>query len=558
MGPASPARAWAREPLTPIRGHHREPSNPDSVIHPERLTTPIGRSASLDSLPSLHPSLSDSINTLSRLIPSPPVPPKSAASSRLQAPLESRNKLLPEQRALLVRRTRKLEQVLGEPLGEKQIERLIVEPSTSSTTVVTRYEGSAWPASPSSKSATPEWAKEDCVPRRVANHSAGSVNRSGSKMAKKVSAALGRERPREEELVIHVERELRVAETAQTHRPRRSDRNAPMRGDASPVSPLSPASIEMDEDEVSRRARRLQLAKLHRLLGVPIPSSLVKTTPSQEALPLPHPADRPASPSSRSFISFDEPVYTAQKAATANTWSSKLRQTMSSTATSARKVKSPSPPLHQGNGSFIEMSDTAKLSEKEKQVARKRAQKLSQVFGNPPPQSMLLPSQSNASLPALPMKSEVSQANVDPFEAYQESLKNLLYLVDHDQTRLSTIIDSLDEPFEWDNYASSPIPPSPTTPQSLEDPDPNSHAARRRRTGKLSQFFGETGIDFTQPPPQRLPERKSRRETLDNMLGEMWSEVKKGSLRMDEVDRLGDLMSTLRRRRESLGMWEEL
>ncbi|ODN90798.1 hypothetical protein L198_06115 [Cryptococcus wingfieldii CBS 7118] len=124
-----------------------------------------------------------------------------------------------------------------------------------------------------------------------------------------------------------------------------------------------------------------------------------------------------------------------------------------------------------------------------------------------------------------------------------------------------------------------------TTPQM--HPDHQSHTARRRRTGKLSQFFGET-IDLNKSPAElssTLPRSnsltrkgssrrsilptsppspgfgggaggkwKTRRETMDAVLGEMWRSVQdergKGGMKLDEVDRLGDLMSVLRDRRD--------
>jgi hypothetical protein len=78
--------------------------------------------------------------------------------------------------------------------------------------------------------------------------------------------------------------------------------------------------------------------------------------------------------------------------------------------------------------------------------------------------------------------------------------------------------------------------------------DPNSRQARRKRTGKLSHFFGES-IDFDKPPP--LPsKRKSRKEILDGMVGEMWravvAESRKGELKGEEVDRVGSLIASLR------------
>lgn len=118
--------------------------------------------------------------------------------------------------------------------------------------------------------------------------------------------------------------------------------------------------------------------------------------------------------------------------------------------------------------------------------------------------------------------------------------------------------------------------------EELNKPDPQSRTARKRRTDKLSQFFGES-VDLSKPleerantvPRARLQSAsasrhatgggrwKRRRDTIDAMLGEMWQSVQtemgRGGLKKDEVDRLGDLMCMLReRKRERNGYWESV
>lgn len=99
----------------------------------------------------------------------------------------------------------------------------------------------------------------------------------------------------------------------------------------------------------------------------------------------------------------------------------------------------------------------------------------------------------------------------------------------------------------------------------------------------MSQFFGESVEQLSKPldeePTNTVPcarrqsmsasrqagggKWKGRRDTIDAMLGEMWrsvqTEMGRGGLKKDEVDRLGDLMSVLReRKRERNGYWESV
>ncbi len=235
------------------------------------------RSTSLDSIPSLHPSVSDSINTLTRLLPQtnplayplisappnkslPALPPHAENHhnpSHTLPTLTSRNDLAPDQRTLLRRRTRKLEQVLGETLHERQIQQHVVRPTTM--TVTTGFDD-LWPSpNSSSKSASssprgvPEWQKRDAIPHRtkIALENAGKpVSRTSSKLGKVSQGSTDKDDSK-----VHVQREMRVSEnsTRQSIRP----------GERSPVSPVDHIEMEnLDEDDMVRRARRLQLAKV--------------------------------------------------------------------------------------------------------------------------------------------------------------------------------------------------------------------------------------------------------------------------------------------------------
>lgn len=287
------------------------PTTPSRLYdHSEHLATyspTHGRSGSLDSLPSLHPSLSESVTTLSRLLPSsspvPPVPSLPRPNTRTSLPplpplppLPARNDLLPEQRAVLLRRARKIEQVLGEPLPESQVERLVVDPSHASTTVVTSINHE-WPETPSPRGKVPEWDQEDCVPRTVrrgpegmatamamstsnANSGSGVLGggnlvRSGSVFAKKAKKALRRDRKDDEssDLKVYVAREMRVVETTVRGGSSEAARPGINRQEwldpASPTGPMSPSSPtdtldqRSEEEDRARRTRRQQLAKVN-------------------------------------------------------------------------------------------------------------------------------------------------------------------------------------------------------------------------------------------------------------------------------------------------------
>lgn len=180
------------------------------------------------------------------------------------------NNLPPEQRAMLLRRTRKLEQVLGESLNEQQIGRLVVAPSNASQTITTKVAENEWPKTPSPRHARPDWAREDCVPRTVKDPALPPLSLAGSTLAKKAKAAFGLDKPAkvdEGDLKVYVNRELRVSETnVRGQTPKRSINRSPV--SESKYSPVSPSgtmetfAAEEKDDEAIRRQRRQQLAKV--------------------------------------------------------------------------------------------------------------------------------------------------------------------------------------------------------------------------------------------------------------------------------------------------------
>jgi hypothetical protein len=177
------------------------------------------------------------------------------------------------------------------------------------------------------------------------------------------------------------------------------------------------------------------------------------------------------------------------------------------------------------------------------------------MFGDTPPQNMFLPPRSTT-----PSEHHVqvgeAQTSDDPassqgqgqgrnrtvshesFAAYQQSLTNLLYLADNDTATLDILMDQLD----------------------ISD-----HETRRKRTGKLTHFFGETGIDFDDPPNVATTMERVRSRTntntntpsgggmLDEMMREMWrvvqSEVRRGGMAVKDGERLGEMIDRLRFRR---------
>jgi hypothetical protein len=191
------------------------------------------------------------------------------------------------------------------------------------------------------------------------------------------------------------------------------------------------------------------------------------------------------------------------------------------------------------------------------------------MFGDTPPQAMFLPPR-----PATPSGSHVSteqdqdrdqdesqgrdrQTSHGSFTAYQQSLTNLLYLADNDSATLDILMDRLDLVTDSDLGHGDG--------QEELEQGRQSHEIRRKRTGKLTHFFGETGIDFNDPPNiattmervrsrTTIPNPKGQgRDTLDEMMREMWrvvqSEVRRGGMAVKDGERLGELIDRLRGRR---------
>jgi len=193
----------------------------------------------------------------------------------------ARNDLDPEQRAILLRRAKKLEQLLGEALDERSIERLLIDPIHASRTVTTRLAETdeAWPDSPTGtmrRGGKEEWTKEDVVPRKgkAVDPPSNGLVRSGSILARTARAALGMGGEKKNDLAVYVSREIRVSETGvrgAKPRPRHSASTPPGRETLSlaamlrdgPVSSTRAEESDANEDDSARRTRRLQLAKVH-------------------------------------------------------------------------------------------------------------------------------------------------------------------------------------------------------------------------------------------------------------------------------------------------------
>jgi hypothetical protein len=175
------------------------------------------------------------------------------------------------------------------------------------------------------------------------------------------------------------------------------------------------------------------------------------------------------------------------------------------------------------------------------------------MFGDTPPQNMFLPPRSTtpsehhvhigesetSDNPSSTTQGRNRSVSYESFAAYQQSLTNLLYLADNDTATLDILMDQLD----------------------ISD-----HETRRKRTGKLTHFFGETGIDFDDPPNVATTMERVRSRTntntnipgggggmLDEMMREMWrvvqSEVRRGGMAVKDGERLGEMIDRLRLRR---------
>jgi hypothetical protein len=271
-----------RNPLDTIEGSPNNRSSPsrhrpaasvsnlDTVL--PRGSTQIPRmrtrSKSIDSI-----SLNDSVTAL--LLPASSRLPL-IRQTTLPEEMVARNDLDPEQRAILLRRAKKLEQLLGEALDERSIERLLIDPIHASRTITTRLAETdeAWPDSPTGTTRSggkEEWTKEDVVPRKgKAVDPPNGLARSGSILARTARAALGMAGEKKNDLAVYVSREVRVSETGvrgAKPRPRNSASTPPGRESMSLAAmlrdgPVSPTHTEESEDDSARRTRRLQLAKV--------------------------------------------------------------------------------------------------------------------------------------------------------------------------------------------------------------------------------------------------------------------------------------------------------
>ena len=164
--PVSPQSIFS-EHHTLRHGHH--PSEPLDVHFQ-------ARSGSYESIPSLHPSIADS---LTQLIPpnhphSPtaykanmkalPTTPLGPTMSKMEDVSPREESSAEEKRAQLQRRMRALEKRLGERLIDDGTGKLIVKPAEG-TTIILADVPDFWPPTPTSS--TPEWARDDVVPRTV-------------------------------------------------------------------------------------------------------------------------------------------------------------------------------------------------------------------------------------------------------------------------------------------------------------------------------------------------------------------------------------------------------
>lgn len=109
------------------------------------------------------------------------------------------------------------------------------------------------------------------------------------------------------------------------------------------------------------------------------------------------------------------------------------------------------------------------MPDDERKVALRRANKLDQMFGDTPPANLFLPAfqpdrethseggHPSASAPELSPRPER-----EVYESYRYSIQGLIHLIEHDQTRLATIVDELTMATLVDEFGTStPAPPPP-------------------------------------------------------------------------------------------------
>lgn len=471
--------------------------------------------------------------------------------------LGSRSDLSPERKAQLVRRTRKLERVLGEPLPEKHIEQFVIEPSLSTTNIMTKLEENVWPTTPVT-TAPPEWERADVVPRcdRVPKEEleeeaespaqpvqrlAHQRSRSGLALSRVRSLIGGRDVAAPAKLVVSLTREVHTIETQVRSHPmmRHSvNRDEQHPQPLTPDTPLSSKTVSTIEtpEEASRRQRRQQLAKvrtqdapssfcsvdhqrliadaqLQRLLGTTVPPHALRNG-DDDLMPRCTPqlpgAHRNASESSLSIHSGASGV-SATEAGRGRLAARLLRtvhvvqhgrSSFAGGTTMERKLSfdiAPlSPPL-----AAPAFNDENTMTRSEKAVARKRASKLEQVFGQAPPRDLFLPirrrdgdkddgiiaesvitdltpsardkenngpygssvtrstcvgganarascagSSSKGHAAGLtsddPLVPDLAEVTPTPaFAGYRQSIQSLIWLVENDQGRLASIIDEI-------------------------------------------------------------------------------------------------------------------
>lgn len=169
--------------------------------------------------------------------------------------------------------------MLGESLGEDDIEKFIIQPNQGPMTVMTGYAIGEWPVRDSTRR-VPEYDREDCVPNILPLTERGdrkdSVglgrSRSVTRRAREVLGLDSEGSRQQEALKVYVGRERSVAETlvrSPTIAGGTTNRRAVVDEELGPLTPSSAGvslktveSVGEDEDEYLRKLRRGQLAKV--------------------------------------------------------------------------------------------------------------------------------------------------------------------------------------------------------------------------------------------------------------------------------------------------------
>lgn len=267
------------------------------------------RSASVDSLPaSLRPSFSDSVTSLAALSQPllPPTPLDKVLPDQPGIPgghdvnRKLRSDLTAEERQVLLRRARKLERVLGEPLCEDSISRLVIDPAYHS-----RH----------SRAGSAPLVKSASLGDGLSGQQSHAVRRNA----------------------MTPETHPGMAQAIRAHH--RDELTSERKEPKSPTETVvSEVHEHIDNEEDARRLRRQQVAKvssnpslhgnvrcsmpdqLHRMFGVPVPASLVGAGSSVDLAQASPYRSRAASSSAteQSFLSFDSGSPSA-------TWGSKIR-----------------------------------------------------------------------------------------------------------------------------------------------------------------------------------------------------------------------------------------